>query len=169
MKKGTLIGMSVLVIGLVLSSLHIAECDTEKLGTPSQAPISKTGVLKGKPDLTIPSVKFEKVKSLVDVQKQTYWIFNVIITVKNKGDVDAGPFKVLLERNVGPGGTYTKACELCEMSVSGLAAGQTITLPKRQFNNANNMNSIFRATADSKGTVVESNELNNMNAETFKP
>jgi len=123
----------------------------------------------GKPDLTIPSVKFEKVKKEVDAQKQTYWIFNVIITVKNQGTGAAGPFKVLLERNVGPGGTYTTACPTCEIDVAGLAAGQSKTLDPRQFNNANNMPSIFRATADSTGAVAESNEGNNMNAVTFTP
>lgn len=122
-----------------------------------------------KPDLTIPSVKFEKVKSLVDSQGQPYWIFNVIITVKNQGTGAAGPFKILLERNIGPGGTYTIACMTCEIDVSGLTAGQTLTLPPRQFNNANKMNSLFRATADSKNTIVESNEANNMNAEGFTP
>lgn len=129
----------------------------------------KAAVVGEKPDLTIPSVKFEKVKSLVDSQGQTYWIFNVFITVKNQGTGAAGPFKVLLERNIGPGGTYTIACQTCEIDVSGLAAGQTLTLPPRQFNNANKMNSLFRATADSKNTIVESNEANNMNAEGFTP
>lgn len=122
---------------------------------------------KRMPDLTIPSVRFEKVKKGTDVSGNVYWIFNVIITVKNQGSASAGPFKVLLERNVGTGGTYTKACQTCLLDVSGLAAGQSVTLPPRQFNNANNMNSIFRATADSLNTIVESNETNNMNAVTF--
>lgn len=135
---------------------------TEKLTCKSEG-------VSGKPDLTIPSVKFEKVKSLVDSQGQPYWIFNVIITVKNQGTGAAGPFKLLLERNIGPGGTYTIACMTCEIDVSGLTAGQTLTLPPRQFNNANKMNSLFRATADSKNTIVESNEANNMNAEGFTP
>jgi hypothetical protein len=121
------------------------------------------------PDLTIPSVTFEKVKKGTDASGNVYWIFNVIITVKNQGSEAAGPFKVLLERNVGPGGTYTKACQTCVLDVPGLAVGQSVTLPPRQFNNANNMNSIFRATADSLDTIVESNETNNMNAVTFKP
>jgi hypothetical protein len=125
--------------------------------------------VKRMPDLTIPSVTFEKVKKGTDASGNVYWIFNVIITVKNQGSAAAGPFKVLLERNVGPGGTYTQACQTCVLDVTGLAAGQSVTLPPRQFNNANNMNSIFRATADSLDTIVESNETNNMNAVTFKP
>ena len=124
-------------------------------------------VLKKRPDLTIPSVTFEKVDQRTDVSGNTYWIFNVIITVKNQGFAAAGPFKVLLERNVGPGGTYTKACITCLLDVPGLAAGDTITLPPRQFNNANNTNSIFRATADSTKIITELSETNNMNAVTF--
>ena len=124
--------------------------------------------IKRKPDLTIPSVIFEKVDERTDVSGNSYWIFNVIITIKNQGNTAAGPFKVLLERNVGPGGIYTKACQTCLLDVPGLGAGQSTTLPPRQFNNANNMNSIFRATADSLNTIVESDETNNMNAVTFK-
>ncbi len=124
-------------------------------------------VLKRMPDLTIPSVTFKKVDQRTDVSGNNYWIFNVIITVKNQGNAAAGPFKVLLERNVGPGGTYTKACITCLLDVPGLAAGDSITLPPRQFNNANNMNSIFRATADSSKVITELSETNNMNAVTF--
>ena len=118
-------------------------------------------------DLVIPSVTFQKVKEGVDSQGKPYWIFNVIITVKNQGGAAAGPFKVLLERNVGAGGAYTVACPTCTIGVMGLAAGATTTLPPRQFNNANNMNSLFRATADIGNHVPESNEANNMNAEAF--
>lgn len=121
------------------------------------------------PDLIVPSVRFRKVESRTDARGGQYWIFNVIVSVKNQGGAAAGPFKVLLERNVGPGGSYTKACQTCVIDVPGLAAGATTTLPPRQFNNANNMNSIFRATADSANAVAESNEGNNMNAETFTP
>jgi hypothetical protein len=130
--------------------------------------IKVIGEQKRMADLIIPSLRFEKVKNLTDSQGNSYWIFNVIITVKNQGNAPAGPFKVLLERNVGPGGTYTTACMTCVIDVAGLAAGQSITLPPRQFNNANNMNSLFRATADSTNAVPESNETNNMNAEPFK-
>jgi len=124
-------------------------------------------VLKKMPDLTIPSVTFKKVDQRTDVSGNTYWIFNVVITVKNQGFAAAGPFKVLLERNVGPGGTYTKACITCLLNVPGLAAGDSITLPPSQFNNANNANSIFRATADSTKIITELSETNNMNAVTF--
>jgi hypothetical protein len=123
---------------------------------------------KKQADLIIPSVTFKKVKRLTDSQGNPYWIFNVIITVKNQGSAPAGPFKVFLERNAGPGGSYTSACQTCTIGVMGLAAGQAKTLPPRQFNNANSMNSIFRATADSGGVIPESNETNNMNAVTFK-
>ncbi len=130
--------------------------------------IKVIGEQKRMADLIVPSLRFKKVKNLTDSQGNPYWIFNVIITVKNQGNAPAGPFKVLLERNVGPGGTYTKACITCEIDVPGLSAGQSKTLPPRQFNNANNANSLFRATADSSNSVTESNESNNMNATVFK-
>lgn len=130
--------------------------------------VKKVPGLRKMPDLIVPSVKFEKVKQDEDSQGNSYWIFNVIITVKNKGNAPAGPFNVLLERNVGPSGRYIKACRTCTLRVRGLAPGASITLPPRQFNNANNANSIFRATADHKAAVAESNERNNMNAVTFR-
>ena len=130
--------------------------------------IKVIGQQKRMADLIVPSLQFKKVKNLTDSQGNPYWIFNVIITVKNQGNAPAGPFKVLLERNVGPGGTYTKACITCEIDVPGLAAGQSKILSPRQFNNANNANSLFRATADSTHSVPESNESNNMNATSFK-
>ncbi len=125
--------------------------------------------VKRMPDLTIPSIVFKKVKSGVDVTGKVYWIFNVIITVKNQGTAAAGPFKVLLERKVGPGGTFVKGCITCVIDVAGLNAGQALILPPRQFNNANNMNSTFRATADIGGVIVESNETNNRRIATFLP
>lgn len=122
------------------------------------------------PDLVVPLVKFKKVKKGTDSQGNPYYIFNVIITVKNRGAANAGPFKVLLERNSGPGGHYQKACITCIIPVAGgLAAGASITLPPRQFNNANATGpTIFRATADHGNHVTESNERNNMNAVTFR-
>lgn len=121
------------------------------------------------PDLIVPSVTFKKVKEGTDSQGNTYYIFNVIIAVKNQGNANAGPFKVYLERNNGPGGSYQQACITCILPVTGgLAAGASITLPPRQFNNANNAPSIFRATADHGNHVTESNEHNNMNAVTFR-
>lgn len=126
-------------------------------------------VEKKLPDLIVPSVTFVKVKAGTDSGGNPYWIFNVIISVKNKGNANSGPFKVLLERNVGSCGQYVTACQTCEIAVSGIEAGKTVTLSPRQFNNANNMNSLFRATADFKNTVTEYNETNNLNAEAFKP
>jgi hypothetical protein len=122
------------------------------------------------PDLIVPSVRFKRVKKGADSQGNTYYIFNVIITVKNQGNANAGPFKVFLERNNGPGGIYQKACITCIIPVAGgLAAGASITLPPRQFNNANMSGpQIFRATADYGNNVTESNERNNMNATTFR-
>lgn len=119
------------------------------------------------PDLIIAAINFKKVQQRYDAKKQPYWIFNVIITVKNQGAANAGPFKVLLERNVGPGGSFTQACQTCVIGVQGLGAGQSITLPPRQFNNANNMNSKFRATADIGSTVTESIETNNRKIASF--
>jgi hypothetical protein len=122
---------------------------------------------KRMPDLIISSMDFKKVQQRYDAKKQPYWIFNVIITVKNQGNANAGPFKVLLERNVGAGGSFTQACQTCVIGVQGLGAGQSTTLPPRQFNNANNANSKFRATADISNTVPESNETNNSKIASF--
>jgi subtilase family serine protease len=124
-------------------------------------------VTKRMPDLIIASIDFKKVTQRYDAKKQPYWIFNVIITVKNQGAANAGPFKVLLERNVGPGGSFTQACQTCVIGVQGLGAGQSITLPPRQFNNANNANSKFRVTADIGNTVPESIETNNRKIASF--
>jgi len=120
-----------------------------------------------KPDLIIPSLQFKKVKKMKDKKGKSYWVFNVLITVKNNGNGDAGPFMVLLERNIGAGGAYFTACSTCVLEVSGLTAGQAITLPPRQFNNANNLKSSFRATADNTNMIAESNESNNRNTATF--
>ncbi len=120
------------------------------------------------PDLVIATMDFKKVKKNTDVQGNEYWIFNVLIRVKNAGNANAGPFKVLLERNIGPNGTMQQACQTCVIPVlSGLAAGQTILLPPRQFNNANNAKSKFRATADISGVVTESIETNNSKINAF--
>lgn len=121
------------------------------------------------PDLIITDLDFQKVKSGIDSQGKTYWIFNIVIKVKNQGATPAGAFKVLLERKIGPGGTFVTACPTCILVVAGLAAGATVDLPPRQFNNANGMNSTFRATADFTTVVLESNELNNARVEAFIP
>jgi hypothetical protein len=120
-----------------------------------------------KPDLIISSMTFKRVQQRYDANKKPYWIFNVIITVKNQGNSNAQTSMVLLERNVGPGGSFQKACQTCAIGVQGLAPGQSITLPPRQFNNANNANSKFRATADSTNIVPESNETNNQKIASF--
>lgn len=132
-------------------------CRLQVIGSDSQK----------KPDLIIAAIDFKKVQQRYDANKQPYWIFNVIITVKNQGNANAGPFKVLLERNVGPGGSFVQACQTCVLDVPGLGAGQSIILPPRQFNNANNANSKFIATADIGNTVPESDETNNRKMAAF--
>lgn len=123
---------------------------------------------KKKPDLIISDIAFKKVKRGLDAHKKPYWIFNVIITVKNQGNGNAGPFKVLLERKNGPNNIFQLACQTCLIDVpGGLGAGQSKTLPPRQFNNANNMNSTFRATADKGNVVPEISETNNQKVATF--
>lgn len=124
---------------------------------------------QGKPDLVISALNFKKVKSGIDSSGKTYWIFNVIITVKNQGAGAAGPFKVLLERKIGPGGTFIQGCATCILDVAGLGAGAALVLPPRQFNNANGMNSTFKATADSTNLVPETNEANNSLIGVFTP
>ena len=120
----------------------------------------------GRPDLVVSAMRFEKVQAGTGVGTP-YWIFNVIITVQNSGGA-AGPCKLLLERNMGPGGSYAKACpQFCELDIPALQPGQSLELPPRQFNNSNNFPSLFRATVDSTKVVAESNENNNQRAEKF--
>jgi subtilase family serine protease len=121
------------------------------------------------PDLVVSKISFQKVESGQDSDGHTYWIFNAIVSIKNQGSGKAGPFHVLLERNNGSGGAFQVACQTCTMAVSGLAAGQELTLEPRQFNNANNAPSTFRATVDSDHAVVEGSESNNSKTETFFP
>lgn len=119
------------------------------------------------PDLVVSKVNFQEVKSGDDSGGNTYWIFNVIVSVKNQGKEKAGAFQVLLERKNGAGGSFQNACATCTFSVAGLAAGQELTLDPRQFNNANGAPSMFRARVDSGNAVNESNELNNAKEEKF--
>jgi len=119
-----------------------------------------------RPDLIVSNIDFQKVQSGTDSEGKTYWIFNVIIKVKNQGNGNAGAFKVLLERNNGAGGAY-QACPTCTIDVPGLGAGKETALPPRQYNNANGMASKFRATADSAGQIGETNEGNNSREEAF--
>ena len=121
----------------------------------------------GKPDLIVSNIDFHKVQSGTDSGGKTYWIFNVIIKLKNQGNASAGAFKVLLERNNGAGGAFQTACQTCVLDVPGLGAGQETTLEPRQFNDANQAPSRFRATADSAGQISETNEGNNSREEAF--
>ena len=121
----------------------------------------------GKPDLIVSNIDFHKVQSGTDSGGKTYWIFNVIIKLKNQGNASAGAFKVLLERNNGAGGAFQTACQTCVIDVPGLGAGQETTLEPRQFNDANQAPSRFRATADSAGQISETNEGNNSREEAF--
>jgi len=120
-----------------------------------------------RPDLIVSNIDFQKVESGTDAAGKTYWLFNVGIKVKNQGNASAGAFKVLLERNIGPGGAYQTACQTCLIDVPGLGAGQETALEPRQFNNAMGAPSKFKATVDSAGQVSESNEGNNSREEAF--
>jgi len=120
------------------------------------------------PDLVVSHVSFQQVKSETDAGGHSYWIFKVIVAVKNQGKAAAGPFDVTLERNNGAGGAWQIACPTCTLHVAGLQAGQELALEPRQFNNANDMPSSFRATADSGRKVNETNELNNVATAEFK-
>ena len=120
------------------------------------------------PDLVISRIDFQQVKSGQDSAGHAYWIFNVIVTVKNQGQSAAGPFDVTIERNNGAGGAWQIACQTCTLHVAGLTAGQEKALDPRQFNNANGAPSSFRATADSAHKVNETNRLNNFNTAEFK-
>lgn len=119
------------------------------------------------PDLIVSKIDFQKVESGKDSDGHTYWIFNVLITIKNQGKGDAGPFDVLLERNDGAGKAFQKACASCTLHVVRIIANGEKTLEPLQFNNANDAPSSFRVTADSGKSVNEGNEQNNQKTETF--
>jgi hypothetical protein len=121
------------------------------------------------PDLIVSKIEFKKIVSGIDSGGHTYWIFHVIITIKNQGKGDAGPFDVLLERNNGAGKTFQTACPTCTLHVLRIIAGGEKTLDPRVFNNADNAPSSFRATVDSGHSVNEGNETNNQKTETFIP
>jgi hypothetical protein len=118
-------------------------------------------------DLIVSKIEFQKVDSGKDSDGHTYWIFNVLVTIKNQGKGNAGPFDVLLERNNGAGKSFQVACQTCTLHVAGLATGAEKKLDPRQFNNANDAPSSFRATVDSGHSVTEGNEQNNQKTETF--
>ena len=119
------------------------------------------------PDLIVSKIEFQKVHSGKDSDGHTYWVFNVIITIKNQGKGDAGPFDVLLERNNGAGKAFQTACQTCTLHVLRIIAGGEKTLEPRVFNIANDAPSSFRVTADSGKAVNEGNEMNNQKTETF--
>jgi hypothetical protein len=119
------------------------------------------------PDLVVSAIDFKTVSQNVDAKGNKYWIFDVYITVANIGKGDAGKFKVLLTRNIGPDGSYVQACSACWPTLDGLRAGERYTLPPFQFNNAMGANCAFNAKADYPGDVDESDETNNTRTETF--
>ena len=114
-----------------------------------------------RPDLVVTQLAFEKISQGTDASGHSYWIFNVIVSVKNQGAGAAAASKLLLERNNGTGGAYQLACPTCLIDVAAIPAGGSLTLPPRQFNNADNAPSMFRATIDSQHAVAEANESNN--------
>ena len=146
----------ILSISVALLAISFASTAAQRGGPPG-----------GKPDLVVSNIDFQKVQSGTDAAGKTYWLFNVIIKLKNQGNASAGAFKVLLERNNGAGGAYQTACQTCIIVVPGLGAGQETALEPRQFNNANGMASKFRATVDSAGQISETNEGNNSREEAF--
>jgi|APFre7841882724_1041349.scaffolds.fasta_scaffold09845_2 hypothetical protein len=119
------------------------------------------------PDLVVSAIDFKMVSQHVDAKGNKYWIFDVYITVANIGKEDAGKFQVLLTRNIGTDGSFVQACPACWPTLGGLRAGEKITLPPFQFNNAMGANCAFNAKADYPGNVEESDETNNTRTETF--
>jgi PKD repeat protein len=78
---------------------------------------------------------------------------NVVVT--NNGTVAAGTFQV----SYSAGGVAQPA-----QTVSGLAAGQSVTL---QFSSASGAGMVVTATADSTNVIAETNETNNTNSATL--
>jgi len=102
--------------------------------------------------------------------------YNVVPTIKNQGQRDAGRFKVQLQRKKNSGNywEYVEACEACTYDVaSGLPAGRSKTLDPRAANNCSDNNwNWWRIVVDSGGRVYEGlqGEANNATIEKeYKP
>ncbi len=132
----------------------------------TKPPVAATKVPAYLPDLVVTRVAFQFVQHLDKASGGTCDLFNVVPTIANTGKAPAKAFRVLLERNQGPGGSFVKPCPLCHWDVASLAGGALLTLDARQFNNCD-FPSKFRITADSGNAVVESNEHNNSSVATY--
>lgn len=134
-----------------------------------QAQAMKAKSLVPRPDLSIPSIKFQVVQE-GDNSLGHYVVFNALVYVKNDGTANAGPFDVLLQHQINGTGPYL-TCGTCKIHVAGLDAGQGLQLPARQFSKHGTPTSgellVFTATADCDHVITESNENNNGDRESY--
>ncbi|MGE5235765.1 MAG: CARDB domain-containing protein [Acidobacteriota bacterium] len=136
---------------------------------PDKPTVSPAEIVRLAPDLVVERVEFQFVKPLTNARGGKCDLFNVVPTIANQGHAPARKFKVLLERNQGPGGAFVQPCPLCYWEVpGGLEADRKLTLEARQFNDCD-LPSSFRVTGDSGRTVTESNERNNAKVATYRP
>lgn len=114
-----------------------------------------------KPDLMVSRVDFRTVKHLKTPAGEPCELFNLQPVIANRGEGAAGGFRILLERQKGPAGTWSQACPLCYWKVAGLKPGAIVQLDVRQFSTCEDPSPSFRVTADIDSQVAESDEGNN--------
>ena len=86
-----------------------------------------------KPDLVVSQLAYEQVRQETDASGGKYWIFNIIVHVRNAGTANAGASKLLLERNNGAGGSFQQACPTCVIDVPALHPGGEAVLPPLHY------------------------------------
>ena len=121
----------------------------------TKAQVSQTGPL-ALPDLTV-AMDFKNM-TRNDSSGFTVTSCSIQFTVVNLGAGGAGPCKILLERDSGPGGTFVPCGP--EISVPDVAGHQTVTVTSGPYQHTGPAPT-YRATVDSHNAVAESNETNN--------
>ena len=164
---------AILLSALIIPGFgSVAAAEQKRITIKDQATnpaAQSTAAVLPQPDLIISNIGFTVVQNTTwGSPPKPCQIYNLHATVTNKGNADAGPFNVLIERNNGANGAFGLACQACLIPVISLAKGSSMKLDDRQFNNCSNNNwNNFRVTADPKtgsalaGKVKESNEGNN--------
>ena len=136
----------------------------------AQAEAPKETLKAWRPDLVIAAAKFNVVKNSTAADGSPCQIYNLTVSVRNKGDGGTGPFTIRIERQKGDGSApFELACQTCEWNVTGLRAGHFKDFPPRQFNNCGNNWNRFRIFVDYYDKVAESDEGNNTKVVRYGP
>lgn len=118
-----------------------------------------------KANLIVKKVSFHTVQRTTNWQGKPCAIFNILPEISNSGMKNAGNFRVQLwwKKN----GIWVKIPQKSYWDVHGLAAGQTLKLTPRQYNNCDTSPLNFKVEVDSNHQVTESNESDNTKKATF--